>query len=116
MQAIVSIQSAQYPVRAGDKIAVNRIKNAKPGDVIEFDKVLLISDGDKTLIGAPIVKNAKVVAEVMSQKRGPKVISFKRRAKKGYKRIRGHRQDITELKIKEIKHAGGDVGGTATLS
>lgn len=105
MNAIVSIQSSQHSVSAGSKVIVNRIKNVKPGDVVEFDKVLLVSDGDKTEIGAPVVKNARVVAEVVAHRRGPKVISFKRRAKKGYKRIRGHRQEITELVIKEIKRA-----------
>ncbi len=104
MQAIVSIQSSQHSVETGSRIIVNHIKDAKVGETLEFDNVLLISDGEKREIGTPVVKGAKVIAEVIAHKRGPKVISFKRRAKKGYKRIRGHRQEITELLIKDIKY------------
>ncbi|PKN01775.1 MAG: 50S ribosomal protein L21 [Elusimicrobia bacterium HGW-Elusimicrobia-1] len=103
MQVLVSINSAQRKVSVGSNVVVDHIKNVKPGDKVEFDKVLAISDGDKTLVGTPVVPKAKVVAEVVGHKKAPKVLVFKKRSKKGYKKIRGHRQSLTELIIKEIK-------------
>ncbi len=101
MQAIVLINSQQLKVGVGQKIIVNKIA-AKPGERIEFDKVLFCGDGKNVQIGKPTIKNAKVVAEVLKQKRGPKVIVFKKRSKKGYKKTQGHRQYLTELVIKDI--------------
>lgn len=103
MQALVSINSSQHKVAVGSKVVVNHIQNVNPGDTLEFDKVLLISDGDKTIVGAPLVPNAKVVVEVVRHKKAPKVIVFKKRSKKGYKKTQGHRQSLTELTVKEIK-------------
>ena len=101
MNAIILIGGRQYNVNEGEKVFVNRLdKNV--GDEVVIDRVLMLKKDTETLIGRPTVKGAEVVAEVVKQTRGIKVLVFKRRAKKGYKKAIGHRQDLTELLIKKI--------------
>jgi large subunit ribosomal protein L21 len=75
------------------------------GAKVTFSEVLAVSDGDNTSLGAPFVAGASVVGEIVDQKRGPKVYAFKKRRRKNSKRKRGHKQDLTIVKILEI-HAG----------
>ncbi|MCK9583138.1 MAG: 50S ribosomal protein L21 [Endomicrobiales bacterium] len=104
MYAIFQTGGKQYKVSAGDVIKVEKIEALEGADVVLTD-VLLVSDGEKLTVGRPHVKGAEVVAEVIEQGRGKKIIVFKKRSKKTYKKTIGHRQWLTELKIKEIKTA-----------
>lgn len=100
MYAVITTGGKQYRVSEGDRLRVEKL----PGDVgakIEFDKVLMIG-GEKVAVGAPMVKGAKVSAEIVAQDKDKKVIVFKFRRRKNYRRKNGHRQPFTELKITGI--------------
>ena len=101
MYAIIETGGKEYNVQKGSTIEVEKLAGKK-GDEIEFDRVMLIVDKDDVKIGKPYIKGAKVLAEVLDQKKARKIIVFRRRPKKGFKRKIGHRQLLTELKIKEI--------------
>jgi len=105
MYAVVKTGGKQYRVAKDDKILVEHI-DAEEGQKITLDKVMMLGDGDKVTIGSPIVENASVEAEVLSQTRGPKIIVFRRKRRKNHRRIQGHRQDLTLLKITDISSAG----------
>jgi len=102
MYAIVEILGQQFKVEAGKKLYVHRMNEAERGSEVEFDKVLLVDNAGTVTVGAPVVAGAKVVCEVVSHLRGDKVIIFHKKRRKGYRKRNGHRQDFTELKIKEI--------------
>lgn len=101
MYAIIRTGGHQYKVAPGDFIEVEKIE-AKHGATVELSEVLLVSNGDGLKIGSPLVEGAKVIATVQRQKRGEKIIVFKFKAKKRYRRKTGHRQSLTRLAIKEI--------------
>ena len=102
MYAIVEMQGQQFKVEAGKKLFINRME-AEKGAVVEFDKVLLVDNDGKIKVGAPTVKGAKVVCEVLDDEcRGEKVLVFHKKRRKGYKKLTGHRQDLTNLVVKEI--------------
>jgi len=105
MYAVVKTGGKQYRVAKDDKILVEHI-DAEEGQTITLDKVMMLGDGDKVTIGAPVVENASVEAEVLSQTRGPKLIIFRRKRRKNHRRIQGHRQDLTLLKITDISSSG----------
>jgi large subunit ribosomal protein L21 len=102
MYAVVQTGGKQYMVQEGNNIFVEKLAFEKGQEVV-LDNVLLLSDADKVTVGRPKVEGAKVIAEVVGQDRAPKVIIFKKRTKKNYKRMQGHRQYLTELKIKTIQ-------------
>ena len=99
--AVVETGSKQYRVGKGDTLKVERIE-AEPGTKIALDRVLAVSDGSTLKIGAPLVEGAVVQAEVLANIRGPKVVSFKKKRRKGYKKTIGHRQELTTLKVADI--------------
>lgn len=101
MYAIVEIAGQQFKAEAGKRLYVHRLE-AERGSVVEFDKVLLVEDNDKVKVGTPVVEGAKVVCEVLSHFKGNKVLVFKKRRRKGYQKLNGHRQCMTELKINEV--------------
>ena len=102
MYAIVEMQGQQFKVEAGKKLFINRME-AEKGAVVEFEKVLLVDNDGKIKVGAPTVKGAKVVCEVLDNEcRGEKVLVFHKKRRKGYKKLTGHRQDLTNLVVKEI--------------
>ena len=101
MYAIVQTGGHQYRVAPGDTIEVEKL-DAEKGSDVELSEVLMVSNGDGVKIGTPFVKGAKVLARVIGQGRGEKIIVFKFKAKKRYRRKTGHRQSITTLAIKEI--------------
>ena len=103
MYAIVEVLGQQFKVEAGRKLFVHRMEEAERGSQIELDKVLLIDNDGTITVGAPTVEGAKVVAEVVSHVRGEKVLVFHKERRKGYRKLNGHRQNFTELMIKEIK-------------
>ncbi|MFB3919030.1 MAG: 50S ribosomal protein L21 [Candidatus Velamenicoccus archaeovorus] len=102
MYAVIQTGGKQYKVSAGDVLAVERIDNKKD---VTFHEVLLICDGEKVAVGQPYLKGAKVTADVLGGIRGPKLISFKYRRRKSSRRLHGHRQDLTQIRIKEIAAA-----------
>ena len=102
MYAIVEILGQQFKVEGGKRLYIHRMAEADRGAVVEFDKVLLIDNEGAITVGAPVVAGAKIVCEVLSHVRGEKVIVFHKTRRKGYRKRNGHRQDFTELFIKEI--------------
>lgn len=101
MYAVIKTGGKQYRVAEGDKVKVEKL----PGDVgtkVEFDDVLMIG-GDTVKVGKPHVAGAKVVAEIVAQDRKKKVIVFKMKRRKNYRRVQGHRQPYTELRIDAVK-------------
>ncbi len=102
MYAIVEILGQQFKVEAGKKIFAHRMNEAERGSNVEFENVLLVDNKGDIKVGTPVVDGAKVVAEVVSHVRGDKVLVFKKKRRKGYRKLNGHRQDFTELLIKEI--------------
>jgi large subunit ribosomal protein L21 len=100
MFAVIRTGGKQYKVQKDDKIEVEKL-DVEAGKTIDFDEVLFV-DGK---IGAPLVEGAKVVATVLEQKRGPKIIIFKKKRRQNYRRKKGHRQHLTLLQIKDIKAA-----------
>ena len=102
MYAVVRDRGAQYRVEQGQTLDV-ALMDAEPGTEVVLDEVLLVGDADDTKIGAPLVANARVVAEVVGEARGEKIIVFKYKRKKRYRRRTGHRQDYTRLAIKAIE-------------
>jgi large subunit ribosomal protein L21 len=101
MYVIVDIQGQQFKAEAGKRLFVHRME-AERGASVEFDQVLLVDNNGQVTIGAPVVAGAKVVVEVLSHVKGEKVIVFKKKRRKGYKKRNGHRQCFTEVLIKEI--------------
>ena len=122
MYAVIATGGKQYRVKAGDLLHVEKLEGAvtkNGGGSITFDQVLLVSDGDKVTVGAPVVAGAKVLADVVvytdkgaeaagrpstakSRNLGPKLIVYKYRRRKGYRRKNGHRQPFTAIKITSI--------------
>jgi len=99
--AVVEISGKQYKVQPGDIIDVDRLNNKK-GDAVTFGRVLLYSKEEEKIIGKPYVENVTVQGEVISEFKGKKVIIFKYKPKKRYRRKTGHRQRYTRVKIGEI--------------
>jgi len=101
MFAVIRTGGKQYTVAPNDILEVERI-DAKAGDKIELDVLMMGGDGKDAKIGAPLVSGAKVHAEIVEQTRGKKIIIFKKRRRQNYRRKNGHRQDLTLLKIVKI--------------
>ncbi len=101
MYAIIETGGKQYKVSENDIIKVEKL-NAEEGTDFEFSKVLLINKDGEVLTGTPYLENAKVVGEVLETKKDKKVIVFKFKRRKNYKRKKGHRQYYTKLRIKDI--------------
>ncbi len=101
MYAVIKTGGKQYKVSEGEVLSFEKIEGEK-GDTVSFDEVLLVSGDGEVMVGTPFVKGAKVVGEIISQARGPKIVVFKMKRRKGYSKKTGHRQDLTSLKIKEI--------------
>ncbi|MFA5574076.1 MAG: 50S ribosomal protein L21 [Brumimicrobium sp.] len=102
MYAIVEIAGQQFKVEKDQRVFVHRL-DAKEGDKVEFDRVLLTDDKGKINVGAPAIEGAKVSAKVEKHLKGDKVIVFKKKRRKGYQKQNGHRQYLTELVITGIK-------------
>ncbi len=102
MYAVVETGSKQYRVTTGDTLEVERLQ-AEVGAPVTFDKVLLLNADGKLTVGSPTVTGASVVADVVKHIRGEKKLTFKMKRRKGYHKSIGHRQELTVVKIKEIK-------------
>ena len=101
MYAVVRTGGKQYKVAPEQTVRVEKLPG-EVGDTIELDEVLLTA-GDQVKIGTPRVEGAKVVGTITDQGRGPKIVVFKLKRRKNYRRKTGHRQDYTEIRIKDVK-------------
>ena len=101
MYAIVEVGAKQYGVKVGDIIEVEK-QAVQEGEGVALDRVLLVSEEDKVEVGQPYLKEVKVSAVVLGHLKGPKLVSFKYRRRKASHWTKGHRQQLTRLKIKEI--------------
>ena len=106
MYAIVEIAGQQFKVSKDLKVYVNRLTNEE-GSKVSFDKVLLLDDNGTITLGAPAIEGASVEAKVLQHLKGDKVIVFKKKRRKGYKKRNGHRQYLTQIVIEGISATGG---------
>ncbi|PKG42475.1 50S ribosomal protein L21 [Psychroflexus sp. MES1-P1E] len=113
MYAIVEIAGQQFKVAKDQKVFVHRLKEDE-GTNVSFDKVLLHSDGDNITLGAPAIDGASVDVKVVKHLKGDKVIVFKKKRRKGYRKKNGHRQYLTEIHIEGISVSGGKKNVTAS--
>jgi len=103
MYAVVEINGQQFKAEEGKKLFVHHIRNAESGAVVEFDKVLMVDNDGAVTVGTPSIAGAKVVCEVLSPLvKGDKVRVFHKKRRKGYRKLNGHRQQFTEVSIKQI--------------
>jgi large subunit ribosomal protein L21 len=102
MYAVVETGSKQYRVSAGDTLEVERL-STEAGQTVVFDRVLLVNNEGAIRVGTPTVADATVLADVVEHIRGEKKVAFKLKRRKGYRKTIGHRQELTVVKIKEIK-------------
>jgi large subunit ribosomal protein L21 len=102
MYAIVSIAGQQFKVEKDRKIFVHRL-SAEEGTSVEFDQVLMVDNDGEVNIGAPVIEGAKVTAKVLSHLKGDKVIVFKKKRRKGYRKKNGHRQYLSQIQIETIE-------------
>ena len=112
MYAVIETGGKQYRVEVGTELEVELL-DVEPGKTVTIDRVLLVADGDESTIGRPLVADASVSAEVITQTRGPKLISFKYRPKARSRVKKGHRQELTVLRIADITFGGKSAAKTA---
>jgi len=105
MYAIVEIAGQQFKVAKDQKVYVHRLQEEE-GAKVSFNKVLLISDESTVNVGAPAIEGAEVTAKILGHLKGDKVIVFKKKRRKGYKKKNGHRQFLTEIQIESIAASG----------
>lgn len=102
MYALVKTGGKQYKVAVGERLNVERLDGEIGGEII-LDQVLMVSDGEDVKVGAPTVGGAQVVTKIVDQTKGEKIIIFKHKRRKGYRKTNGHRQQLTTLQILDIK-------------
>ena len=102
MYAVIETGGKQYRVAPGETLDIERVET-EPGNSLTLDRVLLVAGDGKVAVGAPTVPQASVVAEVVEHRRGPKLLTYKMKRRKGYRKSIGHRQELTRIKISEIK-------------
>lgn len=107
MFAVIKTGGKQYSVAAGDTITVMTLPG-EPGDSVAFDHVLMLSKGGEPALGTPFIEGASVAGQIVEQTRGPKAISFKKRRRQNSKRKRGHRQDLTLVRITGLSTGGAE--------
>src|SRR6478609_2773601 len=112
MYAVIETGGKQYRVEVGTELEVELL-DVEPGKTVTIDRVLLVADGDESTIGRPLVADASVSAEVVTQTRGPKLISFKYRPKARSRVKKGHRQELTVLRIADITLGGKSAAKSA---
>jgi large subunit ribosomal protein L21 len=100
--AIIATGGKQHKVTVGDRLRVEMLE-AVVGDSVTFGDVLAVKDGDTLKVGSPLIAGAKVIAKVVEQDKGPKVLIFKKKKRKQYRRTRGHRQPFTAVVVEAIE-------------
>ena len=103
MKATIKTQGQQFAVSEGDILIVNRFPNTEAGSTVEITDVLSAGEGAAFKIGTPMLAGASVTAKILENKRGDKVIVFKKKKRKGHEKKRGHRQELSVIKIETIK-------------
>ncbi len=101
MFAVIKTGGKQYKVAKGDVLIIEKLDSAE-GEPVIFDQVLMLGDGDNITLGAPLVEGAQVRAELLETRKGGKIIVFKKKRRKGYRRTKGHRQFETVVRVSEI--------------
>lgn len=114
MFAVIKTGGKQYRVKEGDVLSVEKLE-AEQGQIINFDQVLLLEDGENIQVGTPYLEKALVKAEVVETYKDDKVIVFKKKRRKGYRRTKGHRQLLTKVKITGIYPDGTGVEAEAAV-
>ncbi len=102
MYAIVDIAGQQFKVEEGKKFFVHRLE-AEEGSTVEFTKIMLADKDGKVSVGKPYVENAKITAKVLKHVKGDKIFVFKKKRRKGYRKLNGHRQCFSQIEIESIK-------------
>jgi large subunit ribosomal protein L21 len=103
MYVIVEINGQQFNVQQGQRLFVHHIQDVENGAEVVFDKVLLVDNNGAVTVGTPTIEGAKVVCEVLSPLvKGEKVLVFHKKRRKGYRKLNGHRQQFSEIKVKEV--------------
>ena len=102
MYAIVDIAGQQFKVEKDQKVFVHRLEGEE-GANVSFENVLLVDNDGKVKVGAPNVAGASISAKILAHVRGDKVLVFKKNRRKGYQKLNGHRQDLTQIQVEEIK-------------
>jgi large subunit ribosomal protein L21 len=102
--AVVEHGGKQYRVSLGDVLLVERtVPDLKAGDELRFDRVMMLSQSDAVTVGKPVVEGASVLSQIVEPERGKKIIVFKKKRRKGYKRTQGHRQDLYRVRVEAIE-------------
>ena len=102
MYAVIKSGGKQYRVAPGQTVRVEKIEGGL-GDVVSLKEVLLVSDGENLKVGQPVLADAEVVATIVEQHQAKKILVFRKKRRKGYTKIQGHRQKYTALRVQEIK-------------
>ena len=117
MIAIFENRGKQYKAKTGDFLKLPKISELKKNDSVTFDKVIFMKDDNgQTVIGSPLISGSQIICQVIEQIRDKKIIVFKKKRRHNYRRKIGHRQDLTLLKIKEIKIANKPTSSEKNLS
>ena len=103
MKATIKTQGRQFTVTEGDILKVNVFPGTRAGDSIEINEVLMVGEGTEARYGSPLVDGASVKVTVLENKKDKKVVVFKKKRRQGYKRRRGHRQNLSVIKVESIK-------------
>ncbi len=101
--AVIKTGGKQYKVAAGDILTVEKLSGYEEGGKLTFGEVLLVADGDKTMVGDPLIKGASVEAEFVAEGKGKKILVLRYKNKTNYRKKKGHRQPYTKVKISKIK-------------
>ncbi len=102
MYAVVDFKGTQFRVEKDQTLEVPFLKDKEIGTEIELDRVLFLKNDNDVVVGKPVIEKSKVIAEVIAHKKAKKIIVFKKKRRKGYEKKQGHRQNYTEIKIKDI--------------
>ena len=117
MIAIFENRGKQYKAKIGDFLKLPKISELKKNDSVTFDKVIFMKDDSgQTVIGSPLINGIQIICQVIEQIREKKIIVFKKKRRHNYRRKIGHRQDLTLLKVKEIKTAGKSTPSEKNIS
>ena len=103
MYAVVQTGGKQYRLSVGDSVRVEKLPG-EPGDVVDLPQVLMVADGEQVAVGSPTIDGASVKAEILAHGRDKKIRACKMKRRKKYRRTKGHRQSLTELRVTDITH------------